>query len=192
MQGVMHRLRLVLLCFLALGLSLRLAAAAPDARPLAGLWRIDLKRSTDLLPWGAVDLEITVDGPHVTLTRHYAAGRRTYDDVTALDLTKPVNLVPFAWWGDNRNLGAYSGGDHTKRVRTELIDGRVLRTSADLVLNTQQGDRAVNILTDYKVSANGAQLTLTELRSTRNQPVVYVFKRIDPKDAANRTTGSAE
>jgi hypothetical protein len=37
--------------------------------------------------------------------------------------------------------------------------------------------RPVNILSDYKVSTNGAQLTLTELRSTRNRPVVYVFNR---------------
>jgi hypothetical protein len=48
------------------------------------------------------------------------------------------------------------------------------------VLDTQQGPRDVNILSDYKVSANGAQLTLTMLRSTRNRPVVYVFERVNP------------
>jgi hypothetical protein len=36
----------------------------------------------------------------------------------------------------------------------------------------------VNILSDYKLSANGAVLTLTELRSTRNRPIVYVFTRV--------------
>jgi hypothetical protein len=79
---------------------------------------------------------------------------------------------------DNRHLGAYVGDDKTKRLRATLLDdGRILRVSADLTLETQQGPRAVNILSDYKVSANGAQLTVTELRSTRNRPVVYVFTR---------------
>lgn len=181
----MQRLILVLV-FLS---SLAIAGASP----LAGTWRINAAKSTDLSPWGAFDLVIKVDGSHLTLTRHLAAGRRTYDDVTSLDLTKPVNLVPVAWWGDNRHLGAYIGGDRTKRVRAELLDdGRILRTSADLVLATQQGERAVNVLTDYKVSANGARLTLVEQRSTRNQPVVYVFERITDTQAAQRTTGKSE
>jgi len=67
-------------------------------------------------------------------------------------------------------------GDRAQGVR--LDDGRILRLSTDLVLETQQGPRSVNILSDYKVSASGTQLTLTELRSTRNQPVVYIFNRV--------------
>ena len=169
---------LCLILLLAGGLA-RLSAAAPDARQLAGSWRYDPARSTELSSWGALRLVITVDGAHVTLTRQFAAGRRTFDEVTALDLAQPVNIVPVAWWHDNRHIGAYIGGDKTKRIRTELLDGgRLLRTSADLVLATQQGERAVNILSNYQVSANGARLTLIELRSTRNDPIVYVFDRI--------------
>jgi hypothetical protein len=190
----MHRLRFVLLGLIAISAGSLLTAAEPAAKLLTGFWRLIPQRSTDLSPWRAFDLEVTAAASRVTLTRHLAAGRRTYDDVTALDLNLPVNRVPVAWWGDNRHLGAYIGGDKTKTVRAELLDGgRVLRTSADLVLATQQGERAINVLSDYKVSANGAQLTLTELRSTRNEPVVYVFERItDPKLAARRATGAAE
>jgi len=71
--------------------------------------------------------------------------------------------------------------------------GRLLRLSSDLVLATQQGERAVNILSDYKVSANGAQLSLLELRSTRNDPIVYVFHRVtDAAADAKVTKGNAE
>jgi len=185
--------------FLCLGLLvtgglLHLAAAEPDAHLLAGTWRYDAARSTELSSWGALQLVIIVDGPRVTLTRHLAAGRRIYDDVTALDLTRPVNVVPVEWWPDNRHIGAYIGGDRTKQVRAALLDGgRMLRTSADLTLATQQGERAVNILTDYKVSASGAQLTLIELRSTRNDPIVYVFARVtDAAADAAVTKGRAE
>ena len=82
-------------------------------------------------------------------------------------------------WPDNRHIGAYIGGDKTKRVRAEWLDDRrILRLSTDLVLDTQQGSREVNILSDYKVSAQGSELILTELRSTRNRPTVYVFTRV--------------
>ncbi|MDB6093542.1 MAG: hypothetical protein JWM32_1104 [Verrucomicrobia bacterium] len=178
------------------GFSLQFAAAAPspDAHLLAGSWRYDAKRSTELSSWGGLKLIIAVDGTRVTLTRQLTAGRRSYDDVTAIDLSQTVNLVKVDWWPDNRHIGAYIGGDKTKKVRVRLLDeGRILRTSADFVLATQQGEHPVNVLTDYKVSVNGQQLTLIELRSTRNDPIVYVFKRITDEAAdAAASRGNAE
>jgi hypothetical protein len=144
---------------------------------LAGSWRIDLARSTELSPWKDYELTISTAGDAVTIDRRLAWGRREFTDRMTVS-PAAVTTVPVEMWPDNRHLGAYIGGDRTKRVRTEWLDsGRVLRLSTDLVLATQQGDRAVNILSDYKVTANGAQLILTELRSTRNRPVVYVFTR---------------
>lgn len=155
--------------------------AAADASPLAGTWRIDLARSTELSPWRGYDFTLGVDGDVVTVRRELAWGRRKYSDTMAVDTTRSDNVIPVEMWPDNRHLGAYIGGDRTKRVRAEwLSDRRILRLSTDLVLDTQQGPRDVNILSDYKVSADGARLTLTELRSTRNRPVVYVFNRVAP------------
>lgn len=164
------------------------------ASPIAGHWRFVPERSTELSPWRTYDLTITVEGNQVTLVRALAAGRRTFSDTTLLDTSLPVNVVPASYWPDNRHLGAYMGGDKTRRIRTEWIDGgRLLRLSTDVTLTTQQGDRAVNNLSDYKVSANGAQLTLTELRSTRNRPVVYVFRRLTPEEIGQRQpTGRSE
>ena len=157
------------------------AAAASD-RGLAGAWRIDLTRSTELSPWKSFDLIIAVDGSRVALTRKLAWGRREFIDTIELDTAKTENLVPIAWWPDNRHIGAYIGENKTRRIRAEWIDDRrLLRLSIDLVLEAQQGPHAVNILSDYKVSASGAQLTLTELRSTRNRPVFYVFNRLPPE-----------
>jgi hypothetical protein len=157
-----------------------LLAAGPLAaaeHPLAGSWRIDLARSTELSPWKDYELTISTAGDSVTIGRRLAWGRREFADTMTVS-PATVTTVPVAMWPDNRHLGAYIGGDRTKRVRTEWLDaGRVLRLSTDLVLATQQGDRPVNILSDYKVTANGAQLILTELRSTRNRPVVYLFTR---------------
>lgn len=171
----------------ALGTLLLLAVLAPcraEVPPggtkagLAGTWRFDRARSTELSPWQDYVLTLTVDGDRVTFARQLGAGRRGFADTMTVDVSRPDNVVPVPMWPDNRHLGAYISGDRTKHVRAGWLDGgRILRLSTDLVLSTQQGDRAVNILSDYKVSANGAMLTLTELRSTRNRPVVYVFNR---------------
>jgi len=168
-----------LLFSLALFLAGASACTASASSPLAGSWAIDLARSTELSPWKSYDLTITIVGDTVTFDRHLAWGRREFRDQLVLELTKPETVAPVEMWPDNRHLGAYIADDHVKRVRASWLDDhRILRVSTDLTLSTQQGDRAVNILSDYKVSANGAQLTLTELRSTRNRPIVYIFHRV--------------
>ena len=162
--------------------TLALSAYASDARSgesLAGLWRYDATRSTELSPWKSFDLTLKIDGERITIHRQLSWSRRVYEDTTEIDVSKPVSAIPIDMWPDNRNLGAYIGGDRTKRVHAEWVDDRrILRVNTDLTLDAQQGPRAVNILSDYKVSANGAMLTLTELRSTRNRPIVYVFNRV--------------
>lgn len=162
-----------------------------SASPLAGTWCLLPERSTDLSGWKALDLTIGVEGDVVTITRNFAAGRRTFSDTTPVDLTQSANVVPVSWWPDNRHIGAYIGGDKTETVHGRWLDGgRGLRLESDLVLATQQGERPVNILRNFTLSANGRQLTLIELRSTRNRPVTYVFTRVET--AAPRATGTAE
>ena len=164
----------VLLLFALLAASLRAAADSP----LAGTWRFDAAHSTELSPWQDYVLTLTVEGDRVTFQRRLGSGRRGFTDTMTLDTSRPFTVVPVPMWPDNRHLGAYIGGDKTKRVRAEWLDaGRILHLSTDLVLSTQQGDRTVNILSNYQVSASGTRLTLTELRSTRNRPIVYVFTR---------------
>jgi hypothetical protein len=164
--------------FLALIILFCSQLRAADSSPLIGQWRIDLARSTELSPWKNFDLSIAVHGSAVTIERKLAWGRRTFVDAIEFDTSKKENVVPIEWWADNRHLGAYIGDDKNRRIHAEWLDNRrILRLSTDLNLETQQGVRPVNILSDYKVSTNGAQLTLTELRSTRNRPVVYVFNR---------------
>ncbi|QYM78429.1 hypothetical protein K0B96_14160 [Horticoccus luteus] len=186
----MYRVILFWAALLSVAATAEAANGNPQLARMAGTWRMDPAASVDLAAWQTMDLTIAVDGGKVTLTRHLAAGRRSYDEVTALDLAKDVNVVPLPWWSANRHLGAYSGGDHTKKVRVQLLEGgRILRTTADFVLDTQQGPHPVNVITDYRLSASGTQLTVIELRSTRNQPLVYVFKRPGDKSIGTAVDG---
>jgi hypothetical protein len=158
-----------------------LAVAKEPTSALAGHWLLDATRSTELSPWKEFDLTIKIANDTVVIQRKLGWGRRQFADSMTLDTTKLENVVPIEMWPDNRHIGAYIGRDRTERARaTWLDDHRILRLSSDLVLETQQGERAVNILRDFKVSASGRELTLTELRSTRNRPIVYIFKRADP------------
>lgn len=171
----MPTIRLPALLFLV-ALSSHLAGA--ENSRLAGDWKIDLARSTELSPWKDYVLHLKVAGDAVTIDRELAWGPRVFTDGMTVRVGGTVT-VPVVMWPDNRHLGAYISDAHTKQVRAErLDDGRLLRLSTDLVLETQQGPRAVNILSDYKVSASGTQLVLTEIRSTRNRPVVYIFNRV--------------
>ncbi|MCB1105784.1 MAG: hypothetical protein H7A44_09765 [Opitutaceae bacterium] len=180
----MHRIALIiLLLFSGVGLA--------AAHPLAGTWRLQPDLGTNLAAWRALDLIVEVDGNEVTLTRQFAAGRRTFQDVTKVDLSKTAAVIPVELWPDARYLGANIGGDKTKTVSGQWIgDGNVLRLNTDVVLATQQGEHPVNVLGTYTVSTNGERLTLIEVRSTRTQPLVFVFKRLEGAEA--RRTGTAE
>jgi hypothetical protein len=151
---------------------------------LPGRWRLVPEASTDLSPWKTSELRISVAGTVVTIRNALANGNRAIETVTRLDLSREVSIVPIPWWTDNRHIGAYIGGDRTERVRARWLDeGRILRTDADLVLEGQQGPRNVNILTDYKVSPSGRLLTVVQLRSIRDIPIVYVFERVGKEGA---------
>jgi len=178
MSAPLRVMRALLVAAFAIGSLCTLQAA--DSPPLSGHWRFDPPRSTELSPWRDYSLTITVVGNVVTFERQLGAGRRGFADSISIDVSRTDNVIPVSMWPDNRHLGAYISDDHIKHVQAEwLDDGRILRVLTDLVLSTQQGDRKGNILSDYKVSANGARLTLTELRSTRNRPIVYAFTRAD-------------
>jgi hypothetical protein len=167
---------------LLLALAVRVTAAVTSPSPtLAGDWQIDLTRSTELSPWKDCVLHIKIAGEAVTIDRELAWASRKFTDTMTVNVGRTVT-VPVDMWPENRHLGAYISDDHSKKVRADLLDaGRLLRLSTDLVLETQQGPRDVNILSDYKISASGTQLTVTEIRSTRNQPIVYIFNRVATK-----------
>ena len=165
------------------------AESAPQpSSSLVGDWELVPSRSTDLSPWQTLRVHIAIEGKRVTIRNQFASGNRAIDTIAVFELGSAANTVRIPWWTDNRHIGAYIGGDRTEKVRARLLDeGRILRTDADLVLDTQQGSRAVNILTDYKVSPSGSELAITQLRSTREIPIVYICRRVGTPVTAGRT-----
>ena len=156
-----------------------LTAGASAAKPsLSGTWTFDPARSTNLAAWHSFQLTIQEEGDHISLQRRLGWGRRVHEETMRLPLNGTATVVPVPYWADNRHLGAYISDERQKTSRARLIDhGRVLRVESDLTVETQQGPRDVNILSDYQLSPDGQTLTLMEIRSTRSRPVITVFRR---------------
>lgn len=160
-----------------LGCLLNLAHAGMEVPALSGSWTIDREASSPIDPWSRITLEIGVDGDAVNIERTVSTGRRTSSQAYPI-IVGEVSKVPVSWWTGNRHIGAYMGGDGTETLTAQWLDGgRTLRVESSYVLRTSQGETAVRSYYEYRLEPDGNQLTVIELRSSRSQPVVHVFKR---------------
>ena len=156
-------------------------SAATPSNAFAGTWRFDPARSTNLAAWRSFELRIELSPTEVEFERRLGWGRRTHEETMRLPLDGRRTAIAVPYWSDNRHIGAYIGGDGHKQSQLRVLDdGRVFRVESDLILETQQGERAVNVLSDYHLSPDGQTLTLMEIRSSRPRPITYVFTRVQP------------
>lgn len=163
--------------FLVLIIGLLLSPAVHAAASLDGSWKIDRAASSAIDPWSRILLEIEVDGRSVNIEHTVTTGRRNHTEVYPLKIGKTVS-VPIEWWTGNRHIGAYIGGDEQKDVHAEWIDdGQTLRLESHYTLATSQGETPVRSYIEYRLSNDGEKLTVIELRSSRNLPIVHVFTR---------------
>lgn len=159
---------------------LSLAAAAAETPRLAGHWTIDLAQSTAIKPWERAELTIAVAGNAVEIVRRLQWGpdRKVADTTRAVADGRTVTANPVKHWLDTWYTNVYIGGDRQKQVTAAWLDGgRVLKLESNLTLEAQQGDYPVHVYTEYRLSPDGNTLTQFELRSTRDQALVYVWRR---------------
>jgi hypothetical protein len=57
------------------------------------------------------------------------------------------------------------------------LDARTLGVVSHYILETSQGSTPVRSTYEYRLSGGGDVLTVIELRSSRDLPIVHVFKR---------------
>lgn len=152
--------------------------AQPNAN-FSGRWKIDREKSTPLDPWSNLEIEISINGDSVAIGRYYSAGSRVAQETMALDMSLPSQVVAVEGWWDNRHIGAYLGNDKKQTVSAKWLDnGRTLHLDVDMILETSQGDTPVRVIREMRLSDDGQTLTVLQLRSSRNLPVVRVFNRI--------------
>lgn len=147
---------------------------------LSGSWVLDQSRSTAIDPWRNLSLEIDVTGDLVSLKRHWRGSREggAFIDSVRVRAGGDAVKVEMEQWADNRHLGAYIGGDGTKTVTAQWVDGgKTLTTETHLILSVQQGEAPVRIYTEYRLSSDRNRLDVIEIRSTRPTPNYYLFTR---------------
>lgn len=167
----------IVLAFLSIACSGVLHAQVnPD---FSGRWLIDANRSTPLDPWRSLEIDISVKGDSVSIIRDYSAGSRVASESMALDMTRASQDVVVDGWWDNRHIGAYLGGGKKQTVAARWLDeGQTLQLNIDMILETSQGDAPVRVIRELRLSEDGQTLTVLQLRSSRNLPIVRVFNRI--------------
>lgn len=143
-----------------------------------GRWKIDTSRSSALDPWRTLDMEISIRGSMISITRFYAAGRRKAQESMTIDTSLPSQIVTVEGWWDNRHIGAYLDEGDKKIVAAKWLDrGRTLQLNIEMVLETSQGSSPVRVIREMRLSPDGKTLRVLQLRSSRNLPVVRVFTK---------------
>ncbi len=166
-------------------LALALATTAVAANPaLAGRWRLDPALSSALDGWHKIDLAIALDGTKVAVTHDMLWRTSRVVATNAFDTAQPVEQKDF-FRVEQRHMAVYPAkGGVTTATAAWIDDGRVLRTEALTPVEVSQGNTTMRITSEYRVSETGDTLTLIELHSSRNRPLVYVFKKVPAEAAA--------
>lgn len=154
------------------------APSSTAADRLTGTWTIAPDQSTAIDPWRDLTVEIAATDARLTLKRiwqgHY--GYATVDSVT-IPIDGAAHRIPLTQWADNRHIGAFVGGDSTKRVAATWVDdGTTLQVTTRLTVRTSQGPTPIRTHSEYRVAPNDSSLTLLELRSTRPRPIRYTLE----------------
>ena len=158
----------------ALGLVV-LATANPA---LEGRWRLDPAASTALDGWHKMDLAVALDGTKVAIAHTMQWRTTIHEAVNVFDTSAPVELKDF-FRVEQRHMAVYPAKHGVTKATAGWIDaGRTLRTEALTPVEVSQGDVLMRITTEYRVSETGDRLTVIELHSSRNRPLVYVFNKV--------------
>jgi len=157
-----------------------LASANPE---IAGRWQLDVARSSALDGWNKMDLVISLDGSVIAL-RHEMQWRSTkYEATNLVDLTQPVSSDHF-FRIEQRHMAVYPTKGGVTKTTAEWIDGgRTLRTESMTPVEVSQGDVIMRITSEYRIGEGAESLTLIELHSSRQRPLVYIFRKVKTEDS---------
>lgn len=166
------------------GMAALILAAVAAANPaLEGRWRLDAAASSALDGWHKMDLAVALDGTQVALAHTMQWRTTVHEAVNVFDTAAPVERKDF-FRVEQRHMAVYPAKHAVTKVSAAWIDdGRTLRTEAFTPVEVSQGDVLMRITTEYRVSESGDRLTVIELHSSRNRPLVYVFNKITEEAA---------
>lgn len=172
-----------LIKFILLWSVLPLVASLADS-DWNGRWRLDVERSSALDGWTNMDIGIKTMGSKVSIT-HDMRWRSSRVLKTNVMNTRRTIKIPDFFRIEARHMAVYPPKSFAATVSSEWLDeGRALRVEAELPVEVSQGDATIRIYTEYRMGEGGETLTMIELRSSRNNPLVYRFRRLPADDTS--------
>lgn len=163
--------------------ALGLAAIASAHPAIEGLWRLDPAASTALDGWQKMDLVVEIDGSKVAIAYTMQWRSTIHKATNVFDTSASVELKDF-FRVEQRHMAVYPAKHGVTKATAEWIDGgHTLRTEVHTPVEVSQGDVIMRITTEYRVSETGDRLTVIELHSSRNRPLVYIFNKVTGEDA---------
>ncbi len=149
-----------------------------------GRWRFDPDRSSALDGWTNMDIAIEANGSKVSIT-HDMRWRSTRVTKTNVVNTRRTVKIPDFFRIEARHMAVYAPKSFEATVSSEWLDaGGALRVEAEFPVEISQGDATIRMYSEYRLGEGGETLTLIELRSSRNNPLVYRFKRLPEGDTS--------
>ncbi|EDY81435.1 hypothetical protein VDG1235_1053 [Verrucomicrobiia bacterium DG1235] len=156
-------------------------ASNPD---FSGRWRLDKERSSALDGWTAMDLVISQDGSKIEIAHDMRWRSSRVLESNVFDTEGPVEIENY-FRVDQRHMAVYAPKQSVTPVSANWIDeGSTLRVEAEVPVEVSQGTATIRIYSEYRVGEGGETLTLIELHSTRNNPLVYRFRKLASDDTS--------
>lgn len=165
------------------GIAALFLAALASANPeLAGRWRLDPARSSALDGWNKMDLVFALDGSQISITHEMQWRSTKYRATNLVDTSKSVASDKF-FRVEQRHMAVYPAKGGVSHTTAEWIDGdRTLRTETNTPVEVSQGDVNMRITSEYRIGEGGETLTLIELHSSRDRPLVYFFHKVKEEE----------
>jgi len=155
----------------------------PDAS-IFGKWKLNSKKSTDLVTWRYRQLEMTIrdSGDKIEIINHWKS-RRAGDWIDSVavvpggDTTRVLVKSPI--WPENWYMGVLSLPNTEKKISGYWNKpNKDLTTFTKQLVQISQGEALVETERQFYVNRRGDELTLIEKRSTRPTEILMVFDRI--------------
>jgi len=170
-------MKTLLFTLILLGALIPTVSNAGDSQ-FDGRWQLVPERSSALDGWTNIHLTFKVEGDQVDIT-HDMQWRSSQVVATNSVNTRKTVKVPNFFRVEQRHMAVYPLKGAISPVSAEWLDkGRTLKVIAMVPVEVSQGESTIRIDCEYRLGAGDDMLTVIELHSTRNNPLVYRFKKL--------------
>ncbi|MCB1122280.1 MAG: hypothetical protein KJT03_12080 [Verrucomicrobiae bacterium] len=149
-----------------------------------GRWALIPERSSALDGWTNMHLILKVDGGKFEITHDMRWRSTRAIETYSVKPGRKMKVKNF-FRIEQRHMAVYPHKNAVTAVSAEWLDNkRTLRVEAEVPVEVSQGNTVMRITYEFRLGVDDDSLTLIELHSTRDQPLVYRFKKLPDGDSS--------